>query len=74
MTDVIKSFVILPFVALFVFGSLRTCDIDYANDQQKNQTVANPRASLYQPQRPNHHRLDKPTNPKQQKQVNINAT
>lgn len=35
MTDFIKSFVLLPFVALFVFGCLRVCDIEYANDQQK---------------------------------------
>lgn len=35
MTDFFKSFVLLPFVALFVFGSLRACDIEYTNDQQK---------------------------------------
>lgn len=35
MTDFIKSFVLLPFVALFVFGCLRACDIEYANQQKQ---------------------------------------
>ena len=35
MTDFIKSFVLLPFIALFVVGCLRACDIEYANEQQK---------------------------------------
>ena len=35
MTDFIKSFVLLPFVTLFVFGCLRACDIEYTNEQKQ---------------------------------------